>query len=351
MKKIILIMCFILFSNLAKADITTTVYSSIEEAQNSGNPLLNNLIPAEDGDVNYKITANQAVFVTNVNGQIILYVEDTGFSGDLYDTLLNPPENIGETAIDADGNEYSTGYTDLDPADDVPANFEELIEALNDVVMQAQVLQELEDSLPEPTYGTSQDDLDEALNAASEAYDAVLAQPGHTLEEAEQAAEEAYNNTLEEPTTYEQVLYYLEENDQDNIEENVDYTDNGDGTGTLNCSCPLDGKQIDSDTVDQLLDESIIILAVEEKANNNNKKSKSKVDKLMDKAVEQWKKINSPGDINRIIDKYGDVYVTIRIGDSPVYIQHKNEHGKEYTGVLIKSTIDINCIIFKLCRR
>ena len=41
---------------------------------------------------------------------------------------------------------------------------------------------------------------------------------------------------------------------------------------------------------------------------------------------------NSLGDINRLLEKYGNIYIEIDISDY-VKIQHKNERGIEYTGI------------------
>ena len=78
------------------------------------------------------------------------------------------------------------------------------------------------------------------------------------------------------------------------------------------------------------------------KKNNVQHHSKSKADKLVDGITDTLK------EIKKFSEKYGDVYVQLPIGDN-IIIQYKNEHGEEYQGVLIKKSIDFNCIFFKLC--
>ena len=84
------------------------------------------------------------------------------------------------------------------------------------------------------------------------------------------------------------------------------------------------------------------------------KKKKSKADKLVDTLTGKNEDLNSIGDFNRLLEKYGDIYINIPVDitdNTTIYIQHKNEHGKEYTGVAVKVSVDFNCIIFNKCRK
>ena len=71
--------------------------------------------------------------------------------------------------------------------------------------------------------------------------------------------------------------------------------------------------------------------------NTAQTKKKSKIDKFMDKAVEEYKKLNSLGDLMRVVDKHGELYIQIPVYEKDnvkVVLQHKNVRGNEYTGIL-----------------
>ena len=303
MKKIILLIIFTLFCNIANAvpSVNTTNPNTIitEVTDQSVKDNIDDKVGVEallEGEFRQYTKPKISYTKINIDNKV-RYFKEIVLEGD--DKLFNSQHIVK----DEDGNDYILIYIPI-----IVFAAEEPISPVTDGIgddTNANTNPTAEDNLEEYVHDELVDSGEQELNSDLDNIDNI---PEEKIEEATEAANDTYIDAI---------------NNGSSIEE---------------------AQELARDVYNSY----IVIQPI---ANSQPVNKKSKIDKLMDKAVEQWKKINSPGDINRIIDKYGDVYVTIRIGDSPVYIQHKNEHGKEYTGILIKSTIDINCIIFKLCRR